>query len=157
MEQQLRRQHHNRCLISSKLLSLHTPVTFLHHHYHQYHNHSSQLLSLHTPVTFLHHHYHQHHDRLLSLHTTVTTPPSLPLEVVPTEITTEGYHPAEYMDENNLQYQSLIDNIQVPPLNPIPISPLSPSPSSLLKLPCQLSSEHSLESNQEKPSTNQVF
>lgn len=77
--------------------------------------------------------------------------------MVPTEITTEGYHPAEYMDEHNLQDQSLIDNIQVPPLNPIPISPLSPSPPSLLELPCQLSSEQSLESKQEKPSTNKVF
>ena len=92
-----------------------------------------------------------------SSHYSDFSPPSLPLEVVSTEITTEGYHPAEYMDEHNLQDQSLIDNIQVPPLNPIPISPLSPSPPSLLELPCQLSSEQSLESKQEKPSTNQVF
>ena len=56
-----------------------------------------------------------------SSHYSDFSPPSLPLEVVPTEITTEGYHPAEYMDEHNLQDQSLIDSIQVPPLNPIPI------------------------------------
>ena len=62
------------------------------------------------------------------------------------------------MDEHKLQDQLLIDSIQVPPLNPIPILTLSPLPSpSLLKLLYQLSSEQSSESKQEKPSTNHVL
>uniref|UniRef100_A0A1X7TPR2 Uncharacterized protein n=1 Tax=Amphimedon queenslandica TaxID=400682 RepID=A0A1X7TPR2_AMPQE len=84
---------------------------------------------------------------------------SPPLELFPTEIATESYHAAEYTNEHVLQDQSLIDNLQVPPLQPIPTaSPLSHSPSpSLLTMPSQLPSEQSLQSKQEKSSTNQVF